>query len=628
MKMLIWVVVMTLFPLCLSAQQADCSTIGFDAGTTGGWVLSNGKVLDRNAQTIFYDEVMGSLADGHYITKRSDGNDPTITSGRLPMVAPGSSYSLRIGNRTSGARFDRIRTSLIITPDNAIFQYRFAIVLQDPNHLSYQQPAFRIRVFTDKGSEIGCGYYEVSAARQIAGFQVQGSLRYRNWTTGAINLRAYVGQLLTIEVTTNDCTEGGHFGYAYFDAQCIKPEVLATSKCLNSQDSLVISAPEGFEGYEWTTGATRSSITIMPKEGDRYSVKIRPFSSLNTDCDFSLSYTVPALQTPTVQSLTICEGAGLVIGDTTFRTPGTFTRRIKRPGQVCDSILTTALTIRPLAQFTQSVTICADERFIVDKSVYTTAGTYTNRIPRSPPLCDSIVTTTLSIRPLVEQAYSATICSGDSYTVSNSVYRQPGVYTDRIARPFPQCDSIVTTTLTLIDPVLTLTGGSVYQPGDSLRLRVSIEPPGLYQFQWTPPDQLTCATCPDPWAKPLETTVYKLTISTNGQSCRRSGETTVVMETCNLYLPNAFTPNNDGVNDIFKPIGGGCVARINELVVYNRWGEIIHSRADFSVSDASFGWDGTYRDQPAKAGQYTYRIYYLQKNGRTRSLVGTVALVR
>ncbi|WP_165358865.1 T9SS type B sorting domain-containing protein [Spirosoma sordidisoli] len=574
------------------------------------------------------NETAGTLLDGHYITKLSDGNDPVINTAQLPMVAPGSTNSLRIGNRTSGARFDRIRTSLFITPDNAIFQYRFAIVLQDPNHLPFQQPAFRIRVLTDKGSEIGCGYYEVSAARQISGFKEQGSLRYRNWTTGAINLRAFVGQVLTIEVTTNDCTEGGHYGYAYFDAQCIKPEVTVQTKCPGSQDSLVISAPAGFEAYQWSNGAISPSITIFPKEGDQYSVRIRPFSSLNTDCDFSLTYTVPALRKPTVLSASICAGEGFVIGDTTFRTSGTFTRRLKRAGEVCDSVVVTTLTVRPLVQSTQSVTLCAGESLTINKSVYTKAGTYIDTIPRNAPLCDSVVTTILSIRPLVTRAQSVTICAGDSYNIANSLYQQAGIYTDRFARPLPLCDSIVTTTLSVIDPIVTITGGRLYQAGDSLQLQVAIVPPGLYQYQWTPSDQLSCASCPAPWASPSETTVYKLTISTDGQGCQRSGEATVVVEACNLYLPDAFTPDGDGINDVFKPVGGDCVAEVKTMVVYNRWGEKIHLQTNFSIKDPDAGWDGTYLGKPVLSGQYPFRIDYIRRNGRSSSLSGMVTLVR
>src|SRR5207237_1711464 len=112
-----------------------------------------------------------------------------------------------------------------------------AVVLQNPNHRIEQQPGFSLLVQTLTGDTIRCGYYEAVATNQTAGFINQQSddqfdrLIYRNWTSHVLDLSAYAGQTLRLEVTAHDCTEGGHYGYAYFDAQCLATTISASSIC-------------------------------------------------------------------------------------------------------------------------------------------------------------------------------------------------------------------------------------------------------------------------------------------------------------------------------------------------------------------------------------------------------------
>ncbi len=95
----------------------------------------------------------------------------------------------------------------MVTPDNVLLQYKFAVVLQFPNHQTWQQPGFSIKVTNAANAVLACNFYEVTAAATISGFQVQGDIRYRNWTAGALDLRDYVGQRITVEVTVHGCTE-------------------------------------------------------------------------------------------------------------------------------------------------------------------------------------------------------------------------------------------------------------------------------------------------------------------------------------------------------------------------------------------------------------------------------------
>ncbi|MBC7922145.1 MAG: gliding motility-associated C-terminal domain-containing protein [Ferruginibacter sp.] len=568
--------VLTHFSLC--AQVIDCSNIGFEEGTFRGWVCSNGE-LDTGIGIFklgFIGEVPGTIDNGHYLAKVSDGNDPLITQEKIPMVAPGSRYSIRIGNAQVGAKFDRIRTTLIVSPDNALFQYKFAVILQDPNHEPSYQPALRIRIMNADRTAIPCGSYEVSAAKTVAGFSSQGNLRYRNWTTGLIDLRSYIGQSVTIEVTTNDCAVGGHFGYAYFDAQCLKAEVNATAFCSDRDTTLVLSAPAGFDHYRWNTGDTTRLLTVKPRFGDRYTVEVGSFSSLSEDCQLQLQYQVDDLVGAIIQRVTLCAGESYHVGDSIYAKSGTYRTTIRRTAPLCDSVVITHLRVQPAVSFTQQLTICAGDRYPVGDSVYAKEGTYVNRIKRAAPLCDSVVTTRLSVTRIPVEPIQ--------------------------------------------DPVISL--------GDSVQLTARLPLANNYVFSWLPAEGLSCPSCETTWARPSKTTQYTLSIKTTNPTCEASQSVTVTVNPCQVYIPSAFSPNDDQLNDVFAPVATPCLRQIKEITLYNRWGEALFRKKNLPASVLPYGWDGTYKGKPVSTGLYAYQIEVELINGETMQYTGAVTLLR
>ena len=562
----------------LGYGQATCANIGFEDGTLNGWVPTNGSVSDINQRTEYLDEAPGIFENGHLITQLSDGNDPKVFNEPIPMVAPGSTHSIRIGNVTRGSRFDRIKTSFLVTPDNVLLQYKFAVILQFPNHQPFQQPGFSIKVTNAANAVLACNFYEVTAAATISGFQVQGDIRYRNWTAGALDLRDYVGQRITVEVTVHGCTERRHFGYAYFDAQCVKAEVAPAIYCPAYDKTMTLNAPEGFASYRWSNGASGQSVSIVPKEGEKYWVKARPFSSLSNDCEFQFDHVVkvPLAEEPARQSATICEGDGYAVGDSVFRSAGTFLTRIRRGEGICDSVVLTTIRVIPLARSSQNRAICEGERLVVGTDVLTATGTYDARFPRNPPLCDSIVTTYLEVRKLT----------------------------------------------------LELTPDVYIRSEDSIQLRVAVLPGGNYDFDWTNTAGLSCATCPATWARPPETTQYTVTVADRDLNCQASASVRVSVGVCTIFAPSAFTPNGDGQNDLFFLEGSSCVELINELVIYDRWGEVIYRVKDFPPSEPDFGWDGRYLGAKVEPGVYPYRVVVSYRTGTVNERHGVVTLIR
>jgi gliding motility-associated-like protein len=88
-----------------------------------------------------------------------------------------------------------------------------------------------------------------------------------------------------------------------------------------------------------------------------------------------------------------------------------------------------------------------------------------------------------------------------------------------------------------------------------------------------------------------------------------------------LYIPNTFTPNGDGENDIFKPKGSGIKAY--NLVVYDRWGQQI-----FVTTDIVRGWDGTFKGNECQNGVYVYAIIAINNDNAKFEKVGHITLLK
>ena len=201
-----------------TGQANNCENVGFEDGNMSGWKISYGTIANDGSFVIYTNEINGTVENEHIITNKNSGNDPKIYQDNIPMVAPGSDYSVRIGNVTRGSKFDRLQKTFTVSADNTLFQYKFAIILQDDanGHANYQKPGFNVKLTDESGQEVGCSFYDIQLEPQTVadGFKTQNDLQYRNWTTVAMDLRNYVGRKLTVEVTVHGCTRMRHFGYA------------------------------------------------------------------------------------------------------------------------------------------------------------------------------------------------------------------------------------------------------------------------------------------------------------------------------------------------------------------------------------------------------------------------------
>lgn len=162
--------------------------------------------------------------------------------------------------------------------------------------------------------------------------------------------------------------------------------------------------------------------------------------------------------------------------------------------------------------------------------------------------------------------------------------------------------------------------------GDEVELITNAS--GIETFEWSPADNLSCSDCANPIAAPRVTTTFKVKgISRYG--CTAEDDVTVVV-TCGtnqIFIPNTFTPNNDGVNDRFFPQGKG-ISEVKRFSVYNRWGQLVFDAENVPLNDPNYGWDGTFKVEPLKPDVFVYIVRAVCENGQPIELKGDISLIR
>ncbi|MFN8317192.1 MAG: gliding motility-associated C-terminal domain-containing protein, partial [Chitinophagales bacterium] len=143
-------------------------------------------------------------------------------------------------------------------------------------------------------------------------------------------------------------------------------------------------------------------------------------------------------------------------------------------------------------------------------------------------------------------------------------------------------------------------------------------------YTWTPPIYLSCSDCSNPIVNTVASIKYTLSvIDTNGCKAHDTVKITVIPD-YQIYVPNAFTPNGDGFNDIFEIYGKKNLWKEMSMIIYNRWGEKV-----FDTNDSQFGWDGTFHGVLQNPQVYVYELRITFINGYAMPLQkGSITLIR
>ncbi|MBZ5856348.1 CCXG family PEP-CTERM protein [Flavihumibacter profundi] len=163
--------------------------------------------------------------------------------------------------------------------------------------------------------------------------------------------------------------------------------------------------------------------------------------------------------------------------------------------------------------------------------------------------------------------------------------------------------------------------------GESLQLKINSSN-DVTQYTWSPASFLSCTSCRQPISTPGAAIRYTVTVK-NEAGCTATDDIAITLNCSveNVFIPNAFTPNNDGVNDRFYPLGRG-IRSINYLRVFNRWGILVFERKNFSINDRSAGWDGRINGSLPPSQVFVYTLQLICDNGQLIDLKGNLSLIR
>ncbi|MGZ3948858.1 MAG: T9SS type B sorting domain-containing protein [Flavisolibacter sp.] len=246
---------------------------------------------------------------------------------------------------------------------------------------------------------------------------------------------------------------------------------------------------------------------------------------------------------------------------------------------------------------------------------------------------------------------NATISSGTSYTwtpVSNLINQGNGTVTSlpyniqATASPSSStyyilkvfnavCPTALTDTfLVRVAPRIIVNAGhdTIIVSNQQLQFNATVNDPAANQFNWSPPTGLSATNIPNPVAllnsSMVDDAITYIVRATNSIGCYGEDAITVrVFKTGpDIFVPDAFTPNGDGHNDVIRPILVG-IKQLNFFRVYNRWGQLI-----FQTSESEKGWDGKISGQDQTTNSFVYYVQAVDYTGRVITKKGTFTLIR
>ena len=141
--------------------------------------------------------------------------------------------------------------------------------------------------------------------------------------------------------------------------------------------------------------------------------------------------------------------------------------------------------------------------------------------------------------------------------------------------------------------------------GDSIPINPAVVI-GAELYAWGQTPGLSCYNCPTPWVYIFHPMGYSLTV-TSEDGCTASDSIFVdVHATRDVYIPNAFSPNGDGINDLFNVFGGAEVLQVKSFKVFDRWGEHVFALRNFPPNNPGIGWDGSFKGKEMQGAVFAW----------------------
>lgn len=172
------------------------------------------------------------------------------------------------------------------------------------------------------------------------------------------------------------------------------------------------------------------------------------------------------------------------------------------------------------------------------------------------------------------------------------------------------------------------TGGLLEVPAGTSQPLVVQGSADITQWTWYPNKWISCADCPAPVVTPKGDVTYNITV-TNGYGCQTIALLPIklVCPGSTAFIPNSFSPNGDGQNDVFYIRGGG-ISAVRSFKIFNRWGQLVFERGNCNTDDPACGWDGRFNGTPVNPDVYIYFAELTCDTNEPMLLKGNVTVLR
>jgi len=239
-----------------------------------------------------------------------------------------------------------------------------------------------------------------------------------------------------------------------------------------------------------------------------------------------------------------------------------------------------------------------------------TSGTYWVHVDNSWG-CEAADTVTVAVMNSIEVSIDTLLCYGESYWAQGAWQTTPGTYRDSTFT-IAGCDSITLTNLNFKPEIpVDLGRDTLICPGEQILLHATLQG-GSYLWQDGSTDSTLLVTEPG---------LYWVEVTSN--DCSVADSLTVNNCPAKLWFPTAFTPNGDGLNDTFRPVGISIFKF--RMVIFDRWGQQL-----FETDSMEQGWDGTWKGSDCLSDSYSFIAFYetVEAPGQTEKEKGTFFLVK
>ena len=374
-------------------------------------------------------------------------------------------------------------------------------------------------------------------------------------------------------------------------------------------------------------------------EGEEYiyagqSFNAPGFYSFNTpgptECDSLISIDLTVTPTYDINiPISICEGQTIQEGSEILSVSGVYSFDYMTDAG-CDSLVTINLTVNEVYDDNTTVSICEGESYQLGSQLLTASGVY-GEVLTSVTGCDSSVLLTLEVESITTNTVEETIClGGDPFIFEADTFETEGNYLLTTTNA-AGCDSLISLELNVVDwnDGIALPDDITVNLGNAVSLSPSYIAPEFIQIVWTDEEGIVLSN-DDIYNIDTVLSVRDITVTGIDQyGCVDSDEIQIrVNRNIGIHPPNIFSPNGDGNNDYFKPVVNQSLAALKEMMIYDRWGNLVFAAAGITDLESWQGWDGKFNGSDAVAGVYVYFATYIALDAADEVISGDITIIR